>query len=94
MDYKDMTDEQLREVAAKRVKARKEFRMHLFMYLLVNAFLLIIYWINTPGGYPWFIYPLCGWGIGIVAHAIETRSILSKSHVDAIEDEIEKLKRM
>ncbi len=89
-----MSDEELREIAKKRIEARKGFRMHLLVYLLVNAFLIIIYWINTPGGYPWFVYPLCGWGIGLAAHALETRNILSKKNVDDIDDEVERLRKM
>jgi hypothetical protein len=50
---------------------------------------------SESGGVPWFIYPLIGWGIALVIHAIVTFS--GKSMDDSLEDrmteqELEKLK--
>ena len=55
--------------------ARTGFRIHFGVYLAVQA-LLIAIWATTPhggGGVPWFVYPLLGWGIGLVAHFIAMR---------------------
>ncbi len=49
------------------------FRVHLGVFLSVNA-LLVVTWYLTTGqsddgfGFPWFLFPLLGWGIGLVAH--------------------------
>src|SRR3954453_15365042 len=43
-------------------------RIHLTIYLIVNA-LLIGIWAATGGGYFWPIWPILGWGIGLGCHA-------------------------
>ena len=58
-----MVDEQARrEAAVKRLEARRDFWNHLFIYLAVT----------NGGGYFWPIWPMAGWGIGVLAHAWET----------------------
>lgn len=58
----------LREAAIQRLRRKQAFRTHLVAYVLVNL-LLIAIWaavgIGTGDWYPWFIFPLFGWGIGI-----------------------------
>jgi hypothetical protein len=39
------------------------------VYVLVNAFLILIDIVTSPGDY-WFFWPLLGWGIGLVLHAV------------------------
>jgi hypothetical protein len=35
----------------------------------VNLFIIAIWWVTAgPGTFPWFIFILFGWGIGIVVH--------------------------
>ena len=55
--------------AKKKVEARLGFRVHLTVYLFVNAILMTINLINSPE-YLWFIWPLMGWGIGLFWHAM------------------------
>ena len=62
-------ENELEELAKKRVQARMGFVVHLAMYLVMNAGLVVI-WRLSGHGYPWFMWPMLGWGIGIVAHAI------------------------
>lgn len=50
---------------------RLEFKQHLIAYACVNAFLLAINLIFSPGVW-WFIFPLLGWGMGLAMHAFET----------------------
>ena len=50
-------------------KAKAEFRIHLFIYIAVITLLAIINLLATPG-YIWFKWPLLGWGITIVIHAL------------------------
>jgi hypothetical protein len=63
------SEEELREVARRRVANRQGFITHAILFLLVNAALFGI-WLATGAHYPWFVWPLFGWGIGIVGHAL------------------------
>jgi hypothetical protein len=55
--------------ALKQVKRIKEFYVHVAVYIAVNAFLMVINMLT--GDFPWFIFPLGGWGIGLIAHAFD-----------------------
>lgn len=57
------TDTQLRELAHKRV----DFRRHLIVYFVINAMLWLL-WFATGQGYPWPVWPMAGWGIGVLFH--------------------------
>lgn len=57
--------------ASKVVNAQIGFYIHLTAFLIVNALLLVIN-LTTSSGHYWFQWPLFGWGIGIVAHAVVT----------------------
>lgn len=61
-------DDEIRERAIARLKAKGEFKVHLLAYVLVNAFFVAI-WAVTGAGFFWPVFPLLGWGIGIVFHA-------------------------
>ena len=63
-----MTDERY-EKARKRVEEIKGFYSHLIAYICVNIGLVIINLITSPG-YLWFFWPLMGWGIGLIFHAL------------------------
>lgn len=60
--------------AANRVKAKVGFYQHLTAYILVNGMLMILYFLTTLAAgslyYPWFIWPLLGWGIGLAFHFV------------------------
>jgi len=58
-----------REAEAKRILRRRVFLLHLSVYLTTNLFLVVI-WALTGRGYPWFVFPIFGWGIGLVAHGV------------------------
>lgn len=45
------------------------FLFHFSTYVLVNAILIAVNLIFTPGKL-WFIWPLLGWGIGLLAHGL------------------------
>jgi hypothetical protein len=45
------------------------FYVHLTVYLLVNALLIGIN-LGTSTQHLWFKWPLLGWGVGLLAHAI------------------------
>ena len=56
-----------RQEAIGRLKSRREFASHLIVYVVVNA-MLVALWAITTGGYFWPIWPLLGWGVGLVLH--------------------------
>jgi hypothetical protein len=56
-------------VARRRAGAKLGFYIHLVAYVVVNCFLVAINLTYTPQRL-WFFWPLLGWGIGIVFHAI------------------------
>ena len=55
--------------AKERVEAIKGFYIHLTVYVVVNLILFSINMIVTPDSL-WFIWPLLGWGVGIVIQAL------------------------
>ncbi len=54
-----------REQAIKRIKAKNDFKIHLMVYLAVNAMLVVI-WAFSNAGFFWPIFPIAGWGIAVV----------------------------
>lgn len=64
----DTTEEILRERAVKHLKKRRDFTGHLLIYVLVNSFIVVI-WAITSAGFFWPIFPMAGWGIGVVMNA-------------------------
>lgn len=64
----DSTKDELHRRAVRRLQAKAGFWTHLAVYLAVNAFLVTI-WFFTGTGFFWPIFPIAGWGIGVVANA-------------------------
>jgi hypothetical protein len=58
-----------REREASRIARRQWFWLHFAVYVTTQAFLVLIWWLSDET-YPWFIFPLFGWGILIAAHAV------------------------
>ncbi len=66
-DYK----EEYRYIKAKeRVEKMKEFYANVIAYIGVNTFLVFLNY-YTSWDHKWFIYPLIGWGIGLLFHYFE-----------------------
>ena len=61
------------ETAKERVELKLGFYIHLAVFVLVNALLTVIDLMTSPGEL-WFFWPLGGWGIGLVLHAIKVFS--------------------
>lgn len=64
-----MQDDQAYERARRRVEAKLGFYIHLLVYVAVNVLLVVLNLMYSPQ-YLWFLWPLCGWGIGMVFHAL------------------------
>jgi 2TM domain len=82
-------DDDLRERAVARLKAKGEFKVHLLAFVLVNAFLVVI-WAVTGAGFFWPIFPILGWGIGVVFHGWDVYR--SEPNEEQIRREIDKMR--
>lgn len=71
-DVNGMQYSQAYQMASRRVKAKMGFYGHLASYVVVNGMLIGIYLLTAiaAGGlyYPWFVWPMLGWGIGLAFH--------------------------
>ena len=64
----DPSSPQIREGAKRRVIAKRTFWLHLGLFVLVNASLLVV-WAITGNGYFWPGWVIGGWGVGLAIHA-------------------------
>ncbi len=69
MESMKLSEEERYRKAAERVKEEKGFYTHLFSYLVVNTFIIIIDALTSHDNW-WFYWPLLGWGIGLVMHGL------------------------
>jgi fatty acid desaturase len=85
----------VREQALAQLKKKRDFRTHLLAYVLVNAFLWLIWGVVLAAAdgpwFPWPLLPLAGWGIGLLFHALDTYGRKPFSD-DEIAREIERLR--
>ena len=63
-------------------------------YVIINGFLVIV-WALAGAGYPWFLWVMAGWGIGLAFHVsgylAGYRGEATKDRM--IDKEIERLKK-
>lgn len=79
-------DKELWKIAKKRVG----FKRHLATYLIVNATLWLLWlFTDSKSDFPWPIWPMFGWGIGL---AFSYRDAYVHPSSNAVEKEYEKLK--
>ena len=64
-----MENQEAYQRARKRVEAKIGFYIHLSVYIVVSILLVIIN-LSTHSPYLWFKWPLIGWGIGVLFHAL------------------------
>lgn len=57
----------VRDVAIKRLKARRDFQMHLGSYLIVNAMLVVIWALSGQASF-WPIWLIVFWGVAVALH--------------------------
>ena len=65
----DFGEMALREREARRIARRQWFWLHFAVYATTQLFLVIV-WALSTATYPWYIFPLFGWGIVVAAHAV------------------------
>jgi hypothetical protein len=84
-------DEQLRRRAVRRLRVRAGFWSHLLMFLTVNTVIVVI-WAVTSDGFFWPVFPIVGWGIGLIANAWDAFGPDPLSE-ERIRREIERMRR-
>ena len=70
-----ISEKELREEAKLRAEVKLGFYIHVAVYSGVNVMLFFIWWFT--GGYPWFVFPLLGWGVGLLAHYLQAFAQIS-----------------
>ena len=63
-------------LARKRANMKIGFAIHTTVYLAVMVLLIFINVVSWSG-YPWFLWPLGGWGFGLVIHGMVTFLVTS-----------------
>ncbi len=71
------------------VEGVKGFYQHLFSYIPTMLILVIINFLITPDFY-WVIFPMIGWGIGIISHGIQAFELFSLFSPEWEKKQIEK----
>jgi hypothetical protein len=64
-----MNEEEKYNFAKKRLNEIRGYYVSLAIYIIVNIALFLIWFFNGRG-YPWFFWPLGGWGIAIILHTL------------------------
>ncbi len=88
-----ISDDEVYEVAKKRVKAKKDFYSNLGAWAIVNIVLVIVWALTESGGYMWFLWPLCIWGFFVLVHFVQAFIFKPGTEKTAIEKEAEKIRR-
>jgi hypothetical protein len=65
----DTREQTPRDRAMEQLKKRRDFRGHVLIYMLFNAFLVMIWAITDPHVFFWPVFPIGIWGIGVVMNA-------------------------
>ena len=78
----------------KLAKKRVGFKRHLATYIVINAFFWFLWYFTDrndedSAGVPWPIFPMLGWGIGIMFSFLGAYVFVKQ---DSVEKEYEKLK--
>ncbi len=76
--------EERRRAAVGRLKAKRDFRNHVAIYVIVNAMLIFI-WALSGAGYFWPIWPILGWGVGLAfnGYAVHVQKPITEGDIQA-----------
>jgi hypothetical protein len=62
-------DEELLIKSRKRAEAKLAFYTDLAAYAIVNTGLFLIWYLNGQG-FPWFVFVIIFWGLGVASHGV------------------------
>jgi hypothetical protein len=65
----DTREQAPRDRAMQQLKKRHDFRGHVLVYVLINAFLVVIWALTGRHGFFWPVFVIGIWGIGLVMNA-------------------------
>ena len=68
---------------------QEEFQAHKSAFVMVNIGLVSVYLLTGLGGYPWFLWVLFSWGLGLYMHYRHVKS-MGQTIIDEVE--VERLK--
>jgi hypothetical protein len=57
-----------RQYAVDRIQAKRQFWLHLAFFAMMSAYFVFL-WAQSSAAVFWPVWPILGWGIGLVAHA-------------------------
>lgn len=92
-----VSDDELRRNAREIAAGKLGFYVHLGGYVVVNSLIFLAWWFSGAlyiWVFPWFVFPLLGWGAGVLVHYICVFPPDSKYMEVKTEEEFQKLKRM
>jgi hypothetical protein len=93
MEASDTGGDDLRKQAVQSLERKRAFRTQVLTWIGVSV-LLVVIWAVTGGKFFWPIFPIAGWGIGIVAQGWSIYGPGAKPISEAeIERESERLQR-
>jgi hypothetical protein len=84
-----MSDEELRKRAIARVHGKRALMTQVVSWLVMSAFFTVI-WFLTDRGFFWPVFPIAGWGVGIVLQAWGLRA--GDVSEDQIQQEMNRLR--
>ena len=84
-------DEALYRQARRRYALKRGLATHTFIFVVVNAGLIALNLLTAPHAL-WFVFPLFGWSIGLLAHALSVWHVLAGGRERGIDAEFRRLK--
>ncbi len=70
----DIEPTDVRALAVARLRKKRDLQAHLIAFVTVNAFLTGIWFATGADGFFWPMFPIFGWGIGVVFHVWDVYS--------------------
>src|SRR4051812_39634719 len=67
--FEMQTETDTRTQALASLRKKSEFKAHLLVYVMVNTLIVTIWAMTGGGGFFWPIFPMAGWGIGVLMNA-------------------------
>jgi vacuolar-type H+-ATPase subunit I/STV1 len=78
-------------MAVERLKKKADFWKHLLVFVLFNGMFALV-WAMTGRHFFWPIFVIGGWGIGLIAHGVDTYGHGTPSE-EEISEEMARLRR-
>ncbi len=95
---RNYSEEELVEMAIKRIKLKRGLYSNIAAFVFVNIFLAFLYHFlemgNLNDGKPWYLWVTSAWGLGIAFHVFETfQEIRVKLSTNVVDRELERLRK-